>query len=97
MGPGAGAELAEALPTGAPKLEALDLRGCFLADSGVGWLAPALPKCECLTSYISAATARVTAAAALAAALPDCPRLEELGSDELDHWRRRMGTRRGVG
>lgn len=80
VGPGGGAELAEALPTGAPKLEALDLRGCFLADSGVSWLAPALPKCECLTTlHLGSNGAGDSAAAALAAALPDCPRLEELG------------------
>lgn len=80
VGPGGGAELAEALPTGAPKIEELDLRGCFLADAGVGWLAPALPKCERLvTVHLGSNGAGDSAAAALAAALPDCPRLEELG------------------
>ena len=41
IGPGGGAELAEALPQGTPLLEHLDLRGCFLADPGLTWLAGA--------------------------------------------------------
>jgi hypothetical protein len=41
IGAGGGAELAEALPVGTPLLENLDLRGCFLADPGLAWLAGA--------------------------------------------------------
>ena len=80
VGPGAGAELAEALPTGTPALECLDLRGCFLSDAGVRWLAPALPSCEHLAElHLGSNGMGDGAVVALAEALPGIPRLRSLG------------------
>tara|TARA_B110000977_G_scaffold158602_1_gene202178 strand:- start:21042 stop:22967 length:1926 start_codon:yes stop_codon:yes gene_type:complete len=80
IGPGGGAELAEALPTGTPALECLDLRGCFLSDAGLRWLAPALPSCENLVElHLGSNGVGDGAAAALAEALPGMSRLRVLG------------------
>ena len=80
IGPGGGAELAEALPTGTPALECLDLRGCFLSDAGVRWLAPALPSCEHLEDlHLGSNGIGDDAVVALAEALPGIARLRSLG------------------
>jgi Ran GTPase-activating protein (RanGAP) involved in mRNA processing and transport len=79
VGPGGGAELAEALPIGTPQLERLDLRGCFLADPGVTWLSPALPLCKKLrVLHLGSNGVGDAGAAALAAVLPGCLRLKQL-------------------
>jgi Ran GTPase-activating protein (RanGAP) involved in mRNA processing and transport len=80
VGPGGGAELAEALPTGTPALECLDLRGCSLSDAGLRWLAPALPSCGNLVElHLGSNGVGDGAAVALAEALPGMPRLRVLG------------------
>jgi Ran GTPase-activating protein (RanGAP) involved in mRNA processing and transport len=80
IGPGGGAELAEALPTGTPALECLDLRGCFLSDAGVRWLAPALPSCKHLEElHLGSNGIGDSAIVALAEALPGIARLRSLG------------------
>ena len=80
IGPGGGAELAEALPTGTPSLECLDLRGCFLSDAGVRWLAPALPSCENLEElHLGSNGIGDDAVVALAEALPGIAHLRSVG------------------
>ena len=80
VGPGGGAELAEALSIGTPQLEHLDLRGCFLTDLGLAWLSGALPLCKSIrVLHLGSNGVGDEGVAALAAVLPSCRRLHHLG------------------